>query len=285
MDTPWPGGVTGARPAWVQILLLLLGSGWPWTIMGIISSSHWTWNGHPHWAGLFRVCCLSFLVGQDHGRLALDLGWPETPAWLLGHQCCYNCAHACSFSGHSLNPFCIWGVIKWIFWRYSPVGCYQFHKISPSWQLLHQALGKGRWTIGVLPMRGPRLWWWWVSDHRSLACTDMKCPISGRSSLMPSGQASLLQALSSLLLLPPLGWQVPPQAPEALSSFFFNIYFFSFGHTGSLLLCGIFSSCAVRLSHCGHFSCRVAWALGHADFSRSGSQAPEHRLSSCDPRA
>ena len=103
---------------------------------------------------------------------------------------------------------------------------------------------------------------------------------------MPSGQASLLQALSSLLLLPPLGWQVPPQAPEALSSFFFfNIYFFSFGHSGSLLLCGIFSSCAVRLSHCGHFSCCVAWALGHADFSRSGSLAPEHRLSSCDPRA
>ena len=188
-------------------------------------------------------------------------------------------------SGHSLNPSCIWGLIKWIFWRYSPVGCYQFHKISPSWQLLHQALGKGRWTIDVLPMTGPRWWWWWVSDHRLLACTDMKCPVSGWSSLLPSGQASLLQALSSLLLLPPLGWQVPPQAPEALSSFFFNIYFFIFGRTGSLLLCGIFSSCAVRLSHCGHFSCCVAWALGHADFSRNGSQAPEHRLSSCDPWA
>ena len=58
---------------------------------------------------------------------------------------------------------------------------------------------------------------------------------------MPSGQASLLQALSSLLLLPPLGWQVPPQAPEALSSFFFLIFIFLVLATLGLFCCAGFS--------------------------------------------
>ena len=54
------------------------------------------------------------------------------------------------------------------------------------------------------------------------------------------------------------------------------IYLFIFGCAGSLLLCGLFSrcgewgllsSCSMRSSHCGGFSCCRAGALGHAGLS------------------
>ena len=57
--------------------------------------------------------------------------------------------------------------------------------------------------------------------------------------------------------------------------FFFNVYLLTyflftyifiylliFGHTGSLLLHGLFSSCSAQASHCGCFSCCRAQALG-----------------------
>ena len=62
-----------------------------------------------------------------------------------------------------------------------------------------------------------------------------------------------------------------------LSLFF--IILFSFGYAGSLLLCGLFSSCGKwgRLSscgawasYCGGFSCCIAQALGHTGFSSCG---------------
>ena len=52
--------------------------------------------------------------------------------------------------------------------------------------------------------------------------------------------------------------------------------FFFFGCTGS--------SCA-RASHCGDLSCCRVRALGHSSFSRCGTRAPEHRLSSGGPQA
>ena len=59
-----------------------------------------------------------------------------------------------------------------------------------------------------------------------------------------------------------------------LSFFFF--FLIIFGCIGSLLLCGLFSSCGqwgllscfgAQVSHCGGFSCCRAQALGHVDFS------------------
>ena len=43
----------------------------------------------------------------------------------------------------------------------------------------------------------------------------------------------------------------------------------------------LLSSCGVRASHCGGFSCE-AQALGCLGFSSCGPHAVEHRLSSCD---
>ena len=40
------------------------------------------------------------------------------------------------------------------------------------------------------------------------------------------------------------------------------IYLVLFGRVGSLLLCGLFSSCGAWASHCHGFSCCRAWALG-----------------------
>ena len=70
---------------------------------------------------------------------------------------------------------------------------------------------------------------------------------------------------------------------------FLKNYLFTFGCAGSPLLCGLFSSCVewgllsscdMRASHCGDFSCG-AQALGHTRFSSCASKVPEHRLSSC----
>ena len=78
--------------------------------------------------------------------------------------------------------------------------------------------------------------------------------------------------------------------------FFFKIIYL-FGCTESSLLCtafsncgkqGLLSSCGSRASHCGDcggFSCCRAWVQGHAGFSGCGSQALEHRRSSCGPQA
>jgi len=53
------------------------------------------------------------------------------------------------------------------------------------------------------------------------------------------------------------------------------------GCAGSLLLCGLFSSCGTQASHCsGFFSCK-ARSLGRESFSSCGSQALEHKLDSC----
>ena len=66
-----------------------------------------------------------------------------------------------------------------------------------------------------------------------------------------------------------------------LVSFFFNFYLFIFGCAGLSFMLGLFSSCSERglLSSCG------AQAPGHVGFSSSSSLTPEHRLSSCGPRA
>ena len=48
-----------------------------------------------------------------------------------------------------------------------------------------------------------------------------------------------------------------------LSVLSFN--FMYFGCAGSLLLCGLFSSCVAWASHCGGFSCFRAQALGCVD--------------------
>ena len=49
--------------------------------------------------------------------------------------------------------------------------------------------------------------------------------------------------------------------------FFLIIYLFVFDCTRTWSLCGLFSSCGVRASHCGGFSCCAAWArasvVGH----------------------
>ena len=47
---------------------------------------------------------------------------------------------------------------------------------------------------------------------------------------------------------------------------------------------GLCSSCGMRTSHCGDFSCCGARALGHVAFSSYDMQALQHRLSSCSPR-
>ena len=55
---------------------------------------------------------------------------------------------------------------------------------------------------------------------------------------------------------------------------------FLFGCVGCSLLRGLFSSCSVQASRCG-FSCCKAWAPGRTGFGSCGSQALEHRPSSC----
>ena len=47
-------------------------------------------------------------------------------------------------------------------------------------------------------------------------------------------------------------------------------FVFIFGCAGSLLPCGLFSSCHARASHCKGFSCCRAQALGNVDFHRCG---------------
>ena len=75
---------------------------------------------------------------------------------------------------------------------------------------------------------------------------------------------------------------------------FIFIYLFSFGCAVSSLLYRLSSSCGERgllssfgalASHCGGFSCCRAQTLGLPGFSSFGSQALEHRLSSCGARA
>jgi len=78
-----------------------------------------------------------------------------------------------------------------------------------------------------------------------------------------------------------------------LPGIFFFFFSFIFGHVGSLLLHGLFSSCGelvllsscgVQASHCSGFS---LWSMGSRcpDFSSCGSQALEHRLGSCGTQA
>ena len=80
-------------------------------------------------------------------------------------------------------------------------------------------------------------------------------------------------------------------------STFFKINLFIFGYVGSLLLragflwlrrAGANLHCSMWASHCGGFSRCGAWALGAqasavvaCELSSCGSQALEHRLSSC----
>ena len=66
----------------------------------------------------------------------------------------------------------------------------------------------------------------------------------------------------------------------------FKNYLFNFGSVGSLLLCGLLSSCSVWASHCRGFSCCGAWVLGiwasvvvAQGLSSCSSWALEHRLS------
>ena len=58
---------------------------------------------------------------------------------------------------------------------------------------------------------------------------------------------------------------------------------FIFGHGGSSLLCGLFSSCGEwgLLSSCGGFSCCRAQALECEGFSSCSTRALEHRLNNC----
>ena len=84
------------------------------------------------------------------------------------------------------------------------------------------------------------------------------------------------------------------------SRYFIYIYIwfiFISGCAGSLLLCGLFSSCSkweilsscrAQASHCGGSSCCGALALGHTghtDLSSCGTWALEHKLHSCGSRA
>ena len=61
----------------------------------------------------------------------------------------------------------------------------------------------------------------------------------------------------------------------------FIIYLFIFGCAGSLFLHRFLSSCNAQISHCVGFPCCRVQALRHAGFSSHGSQALEHRFSSC----
>ena len=63
--------------------------------------------------------------------------------------------------------------------------------------------------------------------------------------------------------------------PVSISFFFFYLfYFFVFDLPVSLLLGeGLLSSCGVRASHCGDFSCCRAQAVRQAGFSSCGAQA------------
>ena len=82
---------------------------------------------------------------------------------------------------------------------------------------------------------------------------------------------------------------------------FYSYYLFIFGCAGSSWLLelfsscierGLLSSCGVRASHCGHFSCCGVQALGRVGFSSCahglrtcGFWAPEHKRSHCGARA
>ena len=61
----------------------------------------------------------------------------------------------------------------------------------------------------------------------------------------------------------------------------------TFGHAGSLLLHGLFSSCGEQVSHWGGFSYwgHEASVVAAHGLCSCGSQALEHRLSSCGARA
>ena len=77
---------------------------------------------------------------------------------------------------------------------------------------------------------------------------------------------------------------------NARISFLSFIYLFLTMLGLSFLLHGLFSSCGEWVlsshiawaSHCSGFSCCKAWALSSWAFSSCSSQAPEHRLSSCN---
>ena len=82
---------------------------------------------------------------------------------------------------------------------------------------------------------------------------------------------------------------------------FYSYYLFIFGCAGSSWLLelfsscserGLLSSCGVRASHCGHFSCCGVQALGRVGFSSCahglstcGFWAPKHKRSHCGARA
>ena len=65
------------------------------------------------------------------------------------------------------------------------------------------------------------------------------------------------------------------------SNKFTFIILFIFDCPGSLLLCGLFSTCSKQ----GLLSCCRAWALGGVGFSNWGSWALEPRLSNCGAQA
>ena len=98
-----------------------------------------------------------------------------------------------------------------------------------------------------------------------------------------------------VLLCRYMGWEMLGDCGRLTSSLesFFFFFSFIFGHVGSLLLHGLFSSCGelvllsscgVQASHCSGFS---LWSMGSRcpDFSSCGSQALEHRLGSCGTQA
>ena len=81
---------------------------------------------------------------------------------------------------------------------------------------------------------------------------------------------------------------------------FFSINLFIFGHVGSFAACGLslvaasraILHCGARASHCSGFSCCRARTIGAqasvvaaCGLSSCGSQALEHRFSSCGARA
>ena len=80
---------------------------------------------------------------------------------------------------------------------------------------------------------------------------------------------------------------------ESQQYFFLNFDLFTFGCTGSSLLCGLFSSCREQglfsscgtcNSDCSDFSCCRALALVHAGFSSCRSGTLQHRHNSCGTR-
>ena len=84
--------------------------------------------------------------------------------------------------------------------------------------------------------------------------------------------------LDPMVILFLVFWRTP--------TLFFKNYLFNFGSVGSLLLCGLLSSCSVWASHCRGFSCCGARVLGiwasvvvAQGLSSFSSWALEHRLS------